>query len=144
MNNKVVLYKVISCNNAEVTLQAVNKAVVFRLTWREMLLPENICSINNIQSFFLGTYYSHNMRNLNLTSILANDSEIRNVTKVILSEVRSKIYLIMDVKTKKLETLGLKFVLDNLELLNDFTSIQSFFMGIRIGDVYDKSNINLT
>jgi len=138
---KTVLYKIVSCNTAGIALQAVNKAIVFHLTWKELLLPENICSISNAQCFFLGTYYSHNMRDLNLNSILANDSEIKNVSKVILAEIRSNTYLLMDVKTKRLETLGLKFILENMELLNDFTSIQSFFIGVRIGDIYDKSNI---
>jgi hypothetical protein len=144
MITKEVLYKVVSCNNAGVTLQAANKAVIFHLTWKEILLPENICSINKSQIFFLGTYYSHNMRNLNLNSILANDSEIKNITKVILSEIRSNVYLLMDVKTKKLETLSIKFILENMELLNDFTCVQSFFIGVRIGDIYDKSNLKFT
>ena len=143
MNNKNIINKLVSCSTAGVTLQANYKAIVFHLTWKEMLLPENICSITNAQIFSIGAYYSHNMRNLNLNSILVNDSEIQDIRKVILAEVRSDIYLIVDVKTNKLETLSIKFLLNNTELLDDFTSIQSFFLGVRVGDIYDKTNIKL-
>ncbi len=144
MSTKAILYKIASCNNTGVTLQAINKASLIYLAWKEMLLPENICLLDNVQIFFLGTYYSHNMRNLNLAQILDKDYEIGSIKKIILAEVRSNAYLIMDVKTKKLETISLKFILDNTKLLNNFTSIQSFFLGARTGDMYDKTNFKFS
>jgi len=139
--NKLILYKVVSCNVAGITLQSINKSTIFHVSWKEIFLPEYICTISNSQIFFLGTYYAHNLRNLNLESIFNIDSEIQNVKKLILSEIKTDNYILMDIKTNKIETLNLKFLLSNIELLNDFTSIQTFFFGIRAGSIYDKSNI---
>lgn len=141
--NKTLLYKVVSCNNAGITLQNINKAVVFHVTWKELFLPDYICKIGNKQIFFLGTYYAHNLRNLNLYSLLNKDSETKDINKIILSEINQEDYVLMDVKTEKIETLNMSFLLYNLNLLNNFTSIQSFFLGVRIGSIYDKSNLKI-
>ena len=47
----------------------------------------------------------------------------------------------MDVKTTKIETLSTKFLLNNLDLLKYFTSLQSFVLGMRAGIIYDKTTI---
>ena len=139
---KSILYKLTSCNNETITLQSSNKANIFNLSWEDVLMPEYIREISKHQIFFLGTYYAHNKRDmLNLTSKLSRDSEVINIKKIILSEIRGGNYLLLDVKTNKLETVSIKFIMNNLELLEDFTAIQCFFLGIRGGSFYDKYNL---
>ena len=102
--------------------------------------------VPNIQIFILGTYYAHNINNitkLNIYSIISQDSEIAKMSKMILSEIRGANMLLFDIKTNKLETMSIAFLLENLNLLNDFTSMQSFFLGVRAGAAYDQSNIKL-
>lgn len=139
--NKTILYKVVSCNNAGITLQSINKAAIFHITWKELFLPEYICATTNKQIFFLGTYYAHNLRNLNLHQLLNKDPEIKNINKIILAELKGDNYILMDLKTNKTETLSINFLLHNLGLLDDFTATQSFFLGARVGSIYDKSNL---
>ena len=139
--NKTVLYRITNCTPDFITLQPMQKAALFNLTWKEIFLAENLCAIDNEQLFFLGTYYSHNMRNLNLNYIYQHDPEILQIKKVFLSESRNKTFILMDVKTTKIETLSTKFLLNNLDLLKYFTSLQSFFLGMRAGIIYDKTTI---
>ena len=82
----------------------------------------------------------HNMRNINLKSKLSKDPEILEIQKMILTEIRGGNYILLDLKTEKLETLSLKFLLKNIQLLESFTSAQCFFLGVRTGEFYDKSN----
>lgn len=139
-----ILHKLASCSNDSITLQSCNKAVGFNLTWDEFLMPEYVRAINKDQVFFLGTYYSHNKRDmLNLTSKLSRDSEVADIKKLILTEIRGGNYLLLDVKTNKLETVSIKFIMTNLQLLEDFTAIQCFFLGIRAGSFYDKNSVLL-
>lgn len=144
MSHAPKLYKVVSCNNETVTVQSTFKAAVLNLTWDEVLMPEYIKEIDKQQIFFIGTYYAHNKRDMkNLAAKLSHDSEVAEVEKLILSEIRGGNYLLMDVKTRKLETLSIKFIISNLHLLNSFTAIQSFFLGIRAGTLYDKNNLSI-
>lgn len=144
MNQHQKLYKIVSCSHEKVTIQSTFKAAILNLSWDEILMPEYIKEIEKQQIFFLGTYYAHNKRDMkNMAAKLSHDSEIATVEKLILSEIRGGNYLLMDVKTKKLETLSVKFIISNLHLLNSFTSIQSFFLGARAGTLYDKNNLSI-
>lgn len=141
---KNVRYKIASCDSNCITLQHANKAALFNISWDELFLVENLSFISNIQLFFLGTYSSHTMHNLNLSYLLKHDHENSQLKKIILSETRNSKFLIFDVQTKNIDTMSASFLLNNLDLLESFTSIQSFFLGIRIGVFYDKSNFKLS
>ena len=139
--NKTLLYRIVNCTPDFITLQPIKKGALFNLNWKEIFLSENLCAINNDQLFFLGTYYSHNIRDLDLSYEYKHDPEILEIKKVLLSEIKDNIYILMDVKTNKIETLSIKFLLNNLDLLSDFTSLQAFFLGMRTGIIYDKTTI---
>lgn len=140
MKQRQILYKIISCNDKAIMMQLANKAALFNLSWNEFLMPEYLCSTPKNQIFSLGTYYTQNMRDLDLKSKLFRDSEIVEMQKMILTEIRGGNYLVLDIKTNKLETISLKFILANIQLLEDFTPLQCFFLGIRAGLFYDQLN----
>jgi hypothetical protein len=130
---KQIRYKIYSCDNLNITLQVLNKSSLFNITWEEFLMPEYLCYISKSQIFHLGIYYAKNMQNICLKTIFSKDYEVVEMKKMILSEFRGGNYLILDIKTNKLDTISSKFILDNLEILVQFTSLQSFFLGLREG-----------
>ena len=136
----ICMYKIISCDNEVITLQVNNKITIFTINWQEIFLNEYIVNISKNQLFYLGTYYTHNMRNKNLHAKLSRDTEVSEIKKMLLTEIRGGNYIVLDIKTSKLETISLKFILANLHLLEDFTSLQCFYLGTRAGAFYDKSN----
>lgn len=136
------LYKVISCDNLNITLQILNKATLFNISWSEFFIVDYLCYIPKKQLFYLGSFYTQNMRNVDLQAKLSRDSETIDMKKMILSEMRGGNYLMLDIKTNKLETVHLKFIIANLQLLEDFTSLQCFFLGLRSGLFFKANNIN--
>ena len=137
---KHILYKVLTPSNSNIKMQVANKVNLFNLAWHELFLCEYLCHIPKNQIFCLGIYYTQNMRNINLESRLSKDSESNQIKKMILSEIRGGNYIILDLKTNRLETVRLAFIAENMELLEDFTSLQCFFLGTRAG-IFIKSNV---
>lgn len=142
MSEILKLYKLVSCTNEIITVQTRFKAAILNLTWEELLIPEYLTEFEKEQLFFLGAYCSHNRRFMKSAPPKFNhDPEITSIEKLILSEVRGGVYLLMDVKTKKLETLSINFILSNFNLLNSFTAMQTFFIGMRAGILYDANKL---
>ncbi len=130
---KQILYKVESCHHSNIVLQVLNKAALFNITWHEFFMPDYLWHIPKPQIFYLGVYYTQNMQHIDLKLKLCKDSEVVEMNKMILSEIRGGTYLMLDIKTNKLETISSKFIVDHLDLLKDFTSLQCYFLGVRAG-----------
>ena len=138
-------FRICNLNISEITLQVCNKNSFFNINWESLFLPNNLCKISKFELYCTGVFYGHHINQIKIP-IPAHDSELCTLKKAILSEINRNNFIMLDISTKKIETLSIDFLMqkENTKLLlENFTHLQSFFLGFRTGIIHDSKTFEL-
>ena len=130
--NNSKIYEIVSYDTKSITLSenSQDEKLEFKIGWERFFLV--IEKLKQEDLYQLGKWYYSKINEIKISIPPRHDKEMANLKKAILSEIHNDNFIILDVPTNKMETLSKKFLEENIaELINNFTSLQAFFLGFR-------------